>query len=64
MLAAPIFRKIGEQLGQIKTEIKRVENREGMDADEKRARINELQKLLAQTAKKGYDVAERAGIAR
>jgi hypothetical protein len=64
MLAAPIFRKIGEQLGQIKTEIKRVENREGMDADEKRTRINELQKLLAQTAKKGYDVAERAGIAR
>ena len=64
MLAAPVFRKIGEQLGQIKTEIKRVENREGMDADEKRTRINELQKLLAQTAKKGYDVAERAGIAR
>lgn len=64
MLAAPVFRKIGEQLGQIKTEIKRVENREGMDADEKRTRINELQKLLAQTAKKGYEVAERAGIAR
>ena len=64
MLAAPVFRKIGEQLGQIKTEIKRVENREGMTADEKQTRINELQKMLSQTAKRGYDVAERAGIAR
>jgi hypothetical protein len=64
MAAAPVFRKIGEQLGKIKTEIKRIENREGMTADEKQTRINELQKMLAQTAKRGYDVAERAGIAR
>jgi hypothetical protein len=64
MIAAPVFRKIGEQLVKIKTEIKRVENREGMTADEKQTRINELQKMLSQTAKKGYDVAERAGIAR
>jgi hypothetical protein len=35
-----------------------------MTADEKQTRINELQKMLSQTAKKGYDVAERAGIAR
>jgi len=64
MLAAPVFRKIGEQLGKIKTEIKRIENREGMTAEEKRTRINELQQMLGQTAKKGYEVAERAGISR
>ena len=63
MAAAPVFRKIGEQLGKIKTEIKRIENREGMTAGEKQIRINELQKMLAQTARRGYDVAERAGIA-
>jgi len=63
MVAAPVFRKIGEQLGKIKTEIKRVENG-SMTPDEKQTRINELQKLLSQTAKKGYEVAERAGISR
>jgi len=63
LLAAPVFRKIGEQLGKIKTEIKRVENG-GMNPDEKQTRINELQKLLSQTAKRGYEVAERAGISR
>jgi hypothetical protein len=64
MLAAPVFRKIGEQLGKIRTEIKRTETREGMTPDEKQTRINELQKLLSQTAKRGYEVAERAGISR
>jgi hypothetical protein len=64
MAAAPAFRRIGEQLGKIRTEIKRVENREGMTADEKQTRINELRKLLSQTAKKGYEVAERVGISR
>jgi hypothetical protein len=63
MAAAPAFRRIGEQLGKIKTEIKRVEN-SSMTPDEKQTRINELQKLLSQTAKKGYEVAERAGISR
>jgi hypothetical protein len=63
MAAAPAFRRIGEQLGKIKTEIKRVENG-SMTPDEKQTRINELQKLLSQTAKRGYEVAERAGISR
>jgi len=35
-----------------------------MTPDEKQTRINELQKLLSQTAKRGYEVAERAGISR
>ena len=64
MVAAPVFRKLGEQLGKIRTEIKRTESREGMTADEKQTRINELQKMLSQTAKRGYDIAERAGISR
>jgi len=64
LLAAPVFRRIGEQLGKIKTEIRRVENSGEMSADDKQSRINELQRLLSQTAKKGYEVAERAGISR
>jgi hypothetical protein len=64
LIAAPVFRKIGEQLGKIKTEMRRVEAAEGMSGDDKQARINELQKMLTQTAKRGYEVAERAGISR
>ena len=64
LVAAPVFRSLGEKMGKIQTAIRQVEARQGMDADEKRTRINELYQLLNQTAKKGYEVAERAGISR
>jgi len=64
LLAAPVFRSLGEKMGKIQTAIRQVEARQGMDADEKRTRINELYQLLNQTAKKGYEIAERAGISR
>lgn len=62
--AAPVFRKIGEQLSTIKKSIAQIENAESLSSDQKQERINRLKQLMAQTAKKGYEVAERAGIAR
>ena len=62
--AAPVLRKIAQQMTKINNAIKVIDNNKDIPPQERRDRINELQRTLATVAQQGYQVAGIAGLSR
>lgn len=60
----PTLRKIGMQMANINRQINYYKDRQDMDPEARRVKINELQGKLHEVASQGYKVAELAGIKR
>jgi hypothetical protein len=58
VIAAPILRDIGEAMSQIQKAIRAIDANKALPPDERRARINELQKRYGEVAEQGRQVAE------
>jgi hypothetical protein len=64
MAAAPALRTIGAQMTELRKAINYYTNKQDMDPEERRIKVNQLSAKYEQVAAQGYKVAELAGINR
>jgi hypothetical protein len=64
MSVAPSLRRIQDQMAQIRSQINILKRDYEGDPEERREKINRLQKIYDQVARQGYRVMEAAGISR
>jgi hypothetical protein len=62
--AAPVLRKLAQEMTKINKAINTIDNNKNIPPQERRDRINELQRVLATVAQQGYQVAGIAGLPR
>ena len=62
--AAPVLRKLAQEMTKINKAINAIDNSKDIPPQERRDRINELQRVLATVAQQGYQVAGIAGLPR
>jgi hypothetical protein len=62
--AAPVLRKLAQEMTKINKAINTIDNSKDIPPQERRDRINELQRVLATVAQQGYQVAGIAGLPR
>jgi hypothetical protein len=58
IVAAPVLRKIGDSMSQIQKAIRAIDANKALPPEERRARINELQKRYGEIAEQGRQIAE------
>lgn len=64
MAAAPVLRNIGTQMTELRKAMNYYTNKQDMDPEERRVKINQLAAKYDQVAAQGYKVAQSAGINR
>jgi len=64
MAVAPSLRRIQDQMAQVRSQINILKRDYEGDPEERREKINRLQKLYDQVARQGYKVMESAGVSR
>ena len=64
MSAAPVLRNIGTQMTELRKAMNYYTNKQDMDPEERRIKINQLSAKYDQVAAQGYKVAQSAGINR
>jgi hypothetical protein len=64
MAAAPVLRNIGTQMTELRKAMNYYTNKQDMDPEERRIKINQLAAKYDQVAAQGYKVAQSAGINR
>jgi hypothetical protein len=64
MSAAPVLRNIGTQMTELRKAINYYTNKQDMDPEERRIKVNQLSAKYDQVAAQGYKVAQSAGINR
>jgi hypothetical protein len=64
MSAAPVLRNIGTQMTELRKAMNYYTNKQDMDPEERRIKINQLAAKYDQVAAQGYKVAQSAGINR
>jgi hypothetical protein len=62
--AAPTLRKLSQEMTKINQAINTIDKSKDIPPQERRDRINELQRVLATVAQQGYQVAGIAGLSR
>jgi hypothetical protein len=61
---APVMRQISSAMSDIQKAIRIIDKNQGMQPEERRERINELQKQLGMLAERGKQVANSMGLSR
>lgn len=64
MSVAPSLRRIQDQMAQVRSQINILKRDYEGDPEERREKINRLQKIYDQVARQGYRVMEAAGVSR
>jgi hypothetical protein len=64
MSVAPSLRRIQDQMAQVRSQINILKRDYEGDPEERRQKINQLQKIYDQVARQGYRVMEAAGVSR
>jgi hypothetical protein len=64
MSVAPSLRRIQDQMAQVRSQINILKRDYEGDPEDRREKINRLQKIYDQVARQGYRVMEAAGVSR
>jgi hypothetical protein len=64
MAAAPVLRNIGTQMTELRKAMTYYTNKQDMDPEDRRIKLNQLEAKYHQVAEQGYKVAASAGINR